>query len=165
MEPSAEKENQSKLRAALEVMHECFEPSEAVETGRDLVEDVIFSRVSKLKRLNFRGFFTVILEENDNLVSVATVRVYDNRVAEMPLVATKHGQRHRGMCRVLVDELEKNLLKLGVEKLVLPSLPTTVETWTNKFGFSRMPDDERAKLLKYTLLDFQGTIICQKLLR
>ncbi|GMJ02580.1 hypothetical protein HRI_003927200 [Hibiscus trionum] len=165
MESSTEKENQSKLRAALEVMHECFEPSEAVETGRDLVEDVIFSRVSKLKRLNFRGFFTVILEENDNLVSVATMRVYDNRVAEIPLVATRHEHRRRGMCRVLVDNLEKVLVKLGVEKLVLPSLPTTVETWTNNFGFYCMPNDERAKLLKYTLLDLQGTIICQKLLR
>ncbi|KAK8479965.1 hypothetical protein V6N13_014690 [Hibiscus sabdariffa] len=165
MESYAEKENQSKLRAALEVMHECFKPSESVETGRDLVEDVIFSRVSKLKRLNFRGFFTVILEENDNLVSVATLRVYDNSVAEMPIVATRHGHHRRGMCRVLVDELEKNLVKLGVEKVVLPSLPTTVETWTNNFGFSRMPNDEKAKLLQYTLLDFQGTIICQKFLR
>ncbi|KAE8731315.1 hypothetical protein F3Y22_tig00002840pilonHSYRG01005 [Hibiscus syriacus] len=98
------------------------EPSESVETGRDFVEDVIFSRVSKLKRLNFGGFYTMVLEENEDLVSVATLRVYDNRVAEMPLVATTFRHRRRGMCRVLVDELENNLVKLGVEKLVLPSL-------------------------------------------
>ncbi|KAE8653946.1 hypothetical protein F3Y22_tig00117056pilonHSYRG00557 [Hibiscus syriacus] len=153
----------SKLRAAREVMHECFESNECVETGRDLVDDVIFSRVSKLKRLNFKGFYTVVLEENDDLVSVATMRVCDNRVAEMPLVATTFRHCRRGMCRVLVDELDKNQMKLGVEKLVLPSLPTTVETWTNNFGFCRMTD--RAKLLQYTSLDFQGTIICQKLLR
>ncbi|KAK8560605.1 hypothetical protein V6N13_083042 [Hibiscus sabdariffa] len=165
MESSVWKENQSKLRVALEVMHECFGPSEATETGRDLVEDLIFSRVSKLKRLNFGGFFTVIVEENDNLISVATLRVYDNMVAEIPLVATRHGHCRRGMCRVLLDELEKNLMKLGVEKLILPSLPTKVETWTKNFGFSRMSDDEITKLLRYTLLDFQGTIICQKILR
>ncbi|KAK8705570.1 hypothetical protein V6N13_049168 [Hibiscus sabdariffa] len=163
MESSAK--DQSKLRVALKVMHECFEPSKSVETGRDLVEDVIFSRVSKLKRLNFRGFYTVILEENDKIVSAATLRVYDNKVAEMPLVATKFKHRRRGMCRVLVDELEKTLVKLGVEKLVLPAVPTTVETWTNKFKFSSMPDDERAKLIRYGLLDFQGTIICQKTLK
>ncbi|KAL4273150.1 hypothetical protein GQ457_13G009220 [Hibiscus cannabinus] len=157
--------DQSKLRVALKVMHECFEPNKSVETGRDLVEDVIFSRVSKLKRLNFRGFYTVILEENDKIVSAATLRVYDNKVAEMPLVATKFKHRRQGMCRVLVDELEKTLVKLGVEKLILPAVPTTVETWTNKFKFSCMPDDERAKLVQYGLLDFQGTIICQKTLK
>ncbi|KAK9045685.1 hypothetical protein V6N11_051594 [Hibiscus sabdariffa] len=90
----------------------------------------------------------MILQENDNLVSVATLRVYDNRVAEMPLVTTRHGHRGHGMCRVLVDELEKNLVQLGAEKLVLPSLPTTVEMWTNNFKFSHMPDDERPKLLQ-----------------
>ncbi|GMJ02578.1 hypothetical protein like AT5G58610 [Hibiscus trionum] len=146
-------------------MHECFEPSKDVETGRDLVEDVIFSRVSKLKRLNFKGFYTVVLEENDDLVSVATLRVYNNIVAEMPLVATRFRHRLRGMCRVLVDELEKNLARFGVEKLVLPGLPTTFDTWTINFGFSCMAYEERAKLLQYTLLGFQGTIICQKLLR
>ncbi|KAK8662937.1 hypothetical protein V6N13_024823 [Hibiscus sabdariffa] len=93
---------------------------------------------------------------------MATLKVCDNNVDEIPFVATRHKHRHRGMCQVLVDELEKNLVKLGVEKLVLIWLPTTVEMWTNNFGISRMPDDERVKLLQYTLLDFQGTVICQK---
>ncbi|XVE70196.1 hypothetical protein DITRI_Ditri10aG0053200 [Diplodiscus trichospermus] len=160
----ASAENHSKLRVALDVMHECFEPSKDVYTGRDIVEDVIFSRVSKLKRLNFKGFYTVILEENDELVSVATVRVYGDRVAEMPLVATRFRHRRRGMCRVLVEELEKNLRKFGVQKLILPAVPSVVDTWTDNFGFSHMTDDERSELLQYTFLDFQGTILCQKLL-
>ncbi|XVE55758.1 hypothetical protein DITRI_Ditri03aG0183400 [Diplodiscus trichospermus] len=158
-------ENHSKLSVALDVMHECFEPSKDVYTGRDLVEDVIFSRKSKLKRLNFKGFYTVILEENDDMVSIATVRVYGNRVAEIPLVATRFRHRRRGMCRVLMNELEKNLAKFGVEKLVLPAVPGVVDTWTNNFGFSHMRDDERSELLQYTLIDFQGTIMCQKLLQ
>ncbi|KAK6257228.1 hypothetical protein QUC31_000687 [Theobroma cacao] len=161
----ASAENHSKLSVALDVMHECFEPSKDVYTGRDLVEDVIFSRGSKLKRVNFKGFYTVILEENDELVTVATVRVYGDRVAEMPLVATRFSHRRRGMCRVLVDELEKNLMKFGVEKLVLPAVPAMVDTWTKNFGFSQMTDEERSKLLQYTFLDFQGTIMCQKLLK
>ncbi|XWS14801.1 hypothetical protein CRYUN_Cryun35bG0039500 [Craigia yunnanensis] len=160
----ASAENHSKLSVALDVMHECFEPCKDVHTGRDLVEDVIFSRRSKLKRLNLRGFYTVILEENDDMVSVATARLYGDRVAEMPLVATRFRHRRRGMCRVLVDELERNLAKFGVEKLVLPAVPSVVDTWTNNFGFSRMRDDERSELLQYTFLDFQGTIMCQKLL-
>ncbi|KAE8731313.1 PHD finger transcription factor [Hibiscus syriacus] len=118
MKSSAEKENQSRLRAALEVMHECFEPSESVETGRDLVEDVIFNRVSKLKRLDSKGFYTAVLEENDDLVSVATLRVYDNRVAEMPLVATRFRHRRRGMCRALVGLDRKESGEIRGEKLV-----------------------------------------------
>ncbi|XWS25514.1 hypothetical protein CRYUN_Cryun27aG0074700 [Craigia yunnanensis] len=161
----ASAENHSKLSVALDVMHECFEPSKDVYTGRDLVEDVIFSRGSKLKRLNFKGFYTAVLEENDDLVSVATVRVYGDRVAEMPLVATRFRDRRRGMCRVLVDELEKNLAKFGVQKLILPAVPSVVDTWTNNFGFSHMTYDERSELLQYTFLDFQGTIMCQKLLK
>ncbi|XP_022772441.1 increased DNA methylation 1-like [Durio zibethinus] len=161
----ASAENDCKLSVALDVMHECFEPSRDIYTGRDLVEDVIFSRGSKLKRLDFKGFYTVILEKNDDLVSVATVRVHGDRVAEMPLVATRFRHRRRGMCRVLVDELEKNLTKFGVEKLILPAVPDAVDTWTNSFGFSHMTDDERSELLHYTFLDFQGTIMCRKLLK
>ncbi|XVF64188.1 hypothetical protein PTKIN_Ptkin09bG0147900 [Pterospermum kingtungense] len=161
----ASAENHSKMSVALEVMHECFEPTKDVYTGRDIVEDVIFNRGSKLKRLNFKGFYTAILEENDDLVSVATLRVYGDRVAEMPLVATRFTHRRCGMCRVLVNEVEKNLAKLGVQKLILPAVPSAVETWTNNFGFSHMTDDERSELLQYTFLDFQGTIMCQKLLK
>lgn len=37
-------ESYSKLNVALSIMHECFEPLKESHTGRDLVEDVIFSR-------------------------------------------------------------------------------------------------------------------------
>ncbi|XVF36422.1 hypothetical protein REPUB_Repub19eG0057200 [Reevesia pubescens] len=158
-------ENHSKLSVALDVMHECFEPSKDFYSGRDLLEDVIFSRGSKLKRLNYKGFYTVILEENDDIVSVATVRIYGDKVAEMPLVATRFRHRRRGMCRVLVDELEKRLAEFGVQKLILPAVPIAVDTWTNNFGFSQMTDDERSELFQYSFLDFQGTTRCQKLLR
>ncbi|KAE8670214.1 Galactose oxidase/kelch repeat superfamily protein [Hibiscus syriacus] len=152
----------SKLNVALDVMHECFEPSSDVYTGREIVQDVIFSKGSKLKRLNFNGFYIVIMEENDEMVSVATVRVYGETVAEMPLVATRFSHRHRSMCRVLIDELEKNLEKLGVQRLVLPAVAGVMDMWITNFGFSRMTGEERSKYLQYTFLDFQGTIMCQK---
>ncbi|GMI89679.1 hypothetical protein like AT5G58610 [Hibiscus trionum] len=158
-------DNHSKLNVALDVMHECFEPSKDVYTGREIVQDVIFSKGSNLKRLDFKGFYTVIVEENDELVSVATVRVYGETVAEMPLVATRFSHRRRGMCRVLVDELEKNLAKLGVQKLILPAVAGVLDTWITTFGFSQMTGEERSKFLQYTFLDFQGTTMCQKPLR
>ncbi|KAF7816117.1 Increased DNA methylation 1 [Senna tora] len=157
-------ESYSKLNVALSVMHECFEPLQEVHSGRDLVEDVLFSRRSKLNRLNFQGFYTVLLEKNEELISVATVRVYGDKVAEIPLVGTRFQYRRLGMCRVLMDELEKRLMELGVERLVLPAVPSVLETWTTSFGFAKMTSSERSQFMDYTFLDFQDTVMCQKLL-
>lgn len=55
-------------------------------------------------------------------------------------------------------------MQLGVKQLVLPAVPCVVDTWTGPFGFSKMTELERSKFLDYTFLDFQGTIMCQKLL-
>ncbi|GAV56575.1 PHD domain-containing protein, partial [Cephalotus follicularis] len=152
----------SKLNAALEVMHECFMPCK--EAGRDLVEDVIFSRPSELNRLNFKGFYTILLERRKKLISAATVRIYGKEVAEMPLIGTRVKYRGGGMCRTLMNELEKKLKELEVERLVLPAAHSVLKAWTTRFGFSQMTDSERVQFLKYTFLNFHGTIMCQKVL-
>ncbi|KAI5354334.1 PREDICTED: increased DNA methylation 1 [Prunus dulcis] len=157
-------ENYRKLNLALSVMHECFEPSRDPYTERDIVEDIIFNRESELSRLNFKRFYTVVLERDEELISVATVRIY-MEVAEVPLVATRFHYRRLGMCGILMKELEKQLMKMGVGRLTLPSAPSALHTWTTSFGFSKMKADERLQFLSYTLLDFQGTIMCHKLLR
>ncbi|CAN1808530.1 Increased DNA methylation 1, partial [Linum perenne] len=71
----AEAQSYMKLAIALHVMHECFEPLEESTTGRDVVNDVIFSRMSQPRRLDFRGFYTMLLEKNDEVISVATIRL------------------------------------------------------------------------------------------
>ncbi|CAA2968610.1 Hypothetical predicted protein [Olea europaea subsp. europaea] len=157
-------ESYSKLNIALSVMHECFEPVKEPHTRRDLMEDVIFSRWSELNRLNFQGFYTVLLERNDELISVATVRIYGKKVAEVPLVATRFQYRRLGMCRILMNELEKKLIEIGVERLVLPAVPSVLNTWKTSFGFSEMKESERLNFLDHTFLDFQDTVMCQKVL-
>ncbi|XP_055812830.1 uncharacterized protein LOC129882524 isoform X2 [Solanum dulcamara] len=158
-------ETYSKLSVALDVMHECFEPVKEPYTRRNLMEDLIFNRWSELNRLNFQGFYTMLLERNDEVISVATVRVYGEKVAEVPLVATRFQYRRLGMCRILMNELEKKLMELGVERLVLPAVPTVLNTWTTSFGFSMVKESQRLNFLNYTFLDFQGTVMCQKLLQ
>ncbi|KAM3739421.1 hypothetical protein ACB098_08G023000 [Castanea mollissima] len=157
-------ENYSKLNIALDVMHECFEPVKESRTRRDLVEDVIFSRGSELNRLNFRGFYTVLLERNDEIISVATVRIHGEKVAEIPLVGTRFQYRRLGMCRILMNELEKKLMELEVERLILPAVPSVLNAWTTSFLFTKMTDSERLQFLDYTFLDFRDTVMCQKLL-
>uniref|UniRef100_A0A1J3HJ17 Chromodomain-helicase-DNA-binding protein Mi-2-like protein n=3 Tax=Noccaea caerulescens TaxID=107243 RepID=A0A1J3HJ17_NOCCA len=157
-------ENHCKLSVALDVMHELFEPVKRPYGGGDLAEDVIFSRWSNYKRLNFSGFYTVLLERNDELVAVANVRIFGKKIAEMPFIGTRFQHRQHGMCRVLMNELEKVLADLGVERLVLPAVPCVLNTWTNSFGFTKMTIPEKKDFLKFTFMEFGRTIMCQKLL-
>lgn len=55
-------------------------------------------------------------------------------------------------------------MELGVQRLILPAVPSVLNTWTGSFGFSKMTDSERLEFVDYTFLDFQDTIMCQKLL-
>ncbi|XP_061363516.1 increased DNA methylation 1-like isoform X2 [Gastrolobium bilobum] len=153
---------ESKLSMALSVFHECFDPIIDALTGRNIISDVIFSRSSEHKRLNFRGFYTVIMESNDHVVSAATIRIYGQKVAEIPFVATRKQFRRQGMCSILMNELEKQLCHLGIERMVLPSTDSAIETWTNSFGFARMTDSDKSQLLDYAFLDFHDTTMCHK---
>ncbi|KAL4587761.1 hypothetical protein LXL04_000635 [Taraxacum kok-saghyz] len=157
-------ENYSKLNVAISVMNECFEPVKESRTGRDIVEDVVFCRWSELRRLNFKGFYTVLLEKDDELISTATFRVYGENVAEIPLVGTRFQYRRRGMCHILMRELEKLLTEVGVKRLVLPAVSRFLHTWTRSFGFSVMTESEKLEFVGCTLLDFQGTTMCHKIL-
>ncbi|PRQ27838.1 putative histone acetyltransferase chromatin regulator PHD family [Rosa chinensis] len=152
--------NYRQHKLAVEVMHECFEPTQDPYTRSDVVDDVIFNRQKK-----FRGFYTAVLERNEEVISAATVRVY-SELGEVPLVATKFKHRRLGMCRILMSELEKQLVKLGIGKLVLPSAKDALEAWTStSLGFSKMTADETLPLLKYRFWNFQDTTMCHKVLK
>jgi hypothetical protein len=69
------------------------------------------------------------LEKGGELVTVATVRVYGDKVAELPLEGTRFAYRRQGMLRLLMTELEK--------RLVLPAVPELLRMWTTaSLGFS-----------------------------
>ncbi|XP_061370868.1 increased DNA methylation 1-like [Gastrolobium bilobum] len=155
---------ESKLSVALGVFRECFDPVIDPLTGRDIISDIMSSRGSELDGSNFRGFYTVILERNDQVISAATIRIYGQKVAELPFVATGRMFRRLGMCSILMNELEKHLTHLGIERMILPSSPSVIDTWTNSFGFARMTDLDKSQFLDYTFVDFQDTIMCHKLL-
>ncbi|XP_039010643.1 uncharacterized protein LOC120139525 isoform X2 [Hibiscus syriacus] len=69
------------LSNVLGVIHECFEPVEDPHTKRDLVRDVVFNSGSKLKRVDFRGFYAMVLHNGHEILSIATVRIHGLRVA------------------------------------------------------------------------------------
>ncbi|KAL9233346.1 hypothetical protein vseg_008363 [Gypsophila vaccaria] len=147
----------------LNVFNECFQPITEPHTGRDLVADIVYNSGSKLKRLDFHGFYVMALVDGDELACAATVRIHGQKVAEMPLIATPFKYRRQGMCRLLLHELEKMLVELGVERLVLPGIAQLSETWVSSFGFTEMPASVRRELLGYPFVVFQGTTMFQKI--
>ncbi|XP_057851816.1 uncharacterized protein LOC131061996 isoform X3 [Cryptomeria japonica] len=156
-------EYRSKLSVAVSVMHECFAPMIETTTKKDIINELIFNKGCDGNWLNFRGFYTMILQMEDDFVSVATVRIYGQRVAEMPLIGTRIKYRYQGMCRLLVKELEKLLLSLGVERLILPAVPELKQTWLKSFGFQEMTSAERFELLKHNFMNFPDTTVLQKI--
>jgi len=151
-----------KLNVALGVLYEGFNPTIDALSGRELIKDVVFSRDSEHKRLNFRGFYTVILEKTGEVISVATIRIYGQKVAEIVFVATKEQYRGRGMCRLLMDGLEEQLTRLGVGILVLHSSEDAINTWTKSFGFARMTSEDKCQFIDNNFLEFHNSIMCLK---
>lgn len=157
-------EQYGKLCVALDVLHECFVTIIEPRTQRDISEDIVFNRESELRRLNFRGFYTILLQKDGELISVGTFRICGKKFAELPLIGTRVQYRRQGMCRLIMNELEKLLSGWGVERLVLPAVPQLLETWTGSFGFTAMSNSDRFELAESSVLSFQGTTMCQKIL-
>ncbi|KAL2620318.1 hypothetical protein R1flu_000523 [Riccia fluitans] len=155
-------EHDSKLSIALSVMQECFRPMIDPRTKIDIISHVLYNRRSEVSRLNYHGFYTMLLERGDELISVATIRVHGARLAEMPLIGTRFAYRRQGMCRRLMSALEEMLRSIGVERLVLPAVPELLETWTGAFGFMNMQGSERLKLMDLNIMAFPGTSLLYK---
>ncbi|XP_015577926.2 increased DNA methylation 1 [Ricinus communis] len=152
----------SKLAVALTIMEECFQSMVDPRTGIDMIPHVLYNWRSEFARLNFHGFYTVVLEKDDVLLSVASIRIHGATVAEMPLIATCSNYRRQGMCRRLMTAIEEMLISFKVEKLVVSAIPDLVETWTEGFGFTPMSNDEKQSLNKINLMVFPGTILLKK---
>ncbi|KAG2681711.1 hypothetical protein I3760_11G156700 [Carya illinoinensis] len=131
-------------------------------TGIDMIPQVLYNWASDFARLNFYGFYSVVLEKDGVLISVASIRVHGTTVAEMPLIVTCSQYRRQGMCRRLMVAIEEMLISFKVEKLVIAAIPDVVETWTEGFVFKLLDDNEKKNLNKINLMVFPGTIFLKK---
>ncbi|KAK3029837.1 hypothetical protein RJ639_038271 [Escallonia herrerae] len=64
----------SKLGVAWRLINECFEPLIDRHTSVDMVQSVVYSCGSNFKRINFKSFYTAVLEKDDEIISVASLR-------------------------------------------------------------------------------------------
>ncbi|KAK9078205.1 hypothetical protein SSX86_002262 [Deinandra increscens subsp. villosa] len=151
-----------KLAVALTIMEECFLRMVDPRTGIDMIPHVLYNWGSEFARLNYEGFYTMILEKDDVILCVASVRIHGVSVAEMPLIATCSKYRRQGICRRLMNTIEEMLKSLKVEKLVVSAIPSLVDTWTQGFGFTPLEANEQKTLTKTNLMVFPGTVWLKK---
>ncbi|BBH06088.1 Acyl-CoA N-acyltransferase with RING/FYVE/PHD-type zinc finger domain [Prunus dulcis] len=90
----------------------------------------------------FGGMYCVVLIVRSVVVSAGLLRVFGQEVAELPIVATSREHQGKGYFQALFSCIERLLISLKVEKLVLPAAEEAESIWTNKLGFRKMRDEQ-----------------------
>ncbi|OIS99691.1 increased dna methylation 1 [Nicotiana attenuata] len=152
----------SKLAVARRLMEDCFEQITDRHTRIDVIKSVVYNCGSNFNRVNFRGFYTIILEKNEEIISAASIRIHGPKLAEMPFIATNKKYRRKGMCRELMVTIESVLHYLKVEKLVIPSVSERTGTWITKYIFHIVESPLPEEMKLHNTLMFHDATRLQK---
>ncbi|XP_010267307.1 PREDICTED: uncharacterized protein LOC104604586 [Nelumbo nucifera] len=158
---NASPETKLLLSKAVAIFHDCFDPIVDSTTGRDLIPSMVYGR--NLRDQEFGGMYCAVLTVNSSVVSAGILRIFGREVAELPLVATSKDNQGQGYFQSLFSCIERLLGFLNVKTLVLPAADEAESIWTEKFGFTKIPQDELSNLRKdCQMMTFQGTAMLQK---
>ncbi|KAF2321728.1 hypothetical protein GH714_001938 [Hevea brasiliensis] len=142
IDPSGDTE--ALLSEALSIFQEQFDPILVAGTSAkadcDLIPSMVFGDSVKGQELG--GMYCAVLIVNQVVVSSAIIRFFGQELAELPLVATRSKVQGQGYFQALFTCIEKLLGFLNVKNLVLPAAEEAESIWTNKFGFSKLTQEE-----------------------
>nr|CAB3479538.1 unnamed protein product [Digitaria exilis] len=171
-------ENNLKLAVALGVLNECFNPVKDRRTKIDMLHQAVYSLGSEFKRLSYEGFYTIILEKDSEIISVALLRSYSHslffiplfnfkrfhgrKIAEMPFAGTLPNYRKQGMMRRLVMAIDQVLASVQVERLVIPAVDDLVGIWRSSFSFRPMEPQLFEDIKRLNLVVITGTTLLCK---
>ncbi|XP_068318646.1 uncharacterized protein [Pyrus communis] len=148
------------LSRAAAIFRECFDPIVA-QSGRDLIPVMVYGR--NISGQEFGGMYCVVLIVGSVVVSAGLLRVFGREVAELPIVATSREHQGKGYFQALFSCIERLLISLKVEKLVLPAAEEAESIWTRKLGFRKMKDEQLSKYMRDVQLTiFRGTSMLEK---
>ncbi|OIW09113.1 hypothetical protein TanjilG_11251 [Lupinus angustifolius] len=158
---AASDETRKLLSKAVAIFHERFDPIVDSSSGRDFIPAMLYGR--NIKGQDFGGMYCAVLSVNEVVVSAGVFRIFGPDVAELPLVATIGECQGQGYFQCLFSCIEGLLGSSNVRQLVLPAAEEAESIWTNKFGFTKLSQEEINSLRKfYQIMVFQGTSLLQK---
>ncbi|KAL1195853.1 Increased DNA methylation 1 [Cardamine amara subsp. amara] len=148
------------LSRAAAIFRECFDPIVA-KCGRDLIPVMVYGR--NISGQEFGGMYCLVLMVNSLVVSAALLRIFGQKVAELPIVATSREYQGRGYFQGLFACVENLLSSLNVENLLLPAAEEAESIWTKKFGFTKVTEQQLQKYQREVQLTiFQGSSMLEK---
>ncbi|XP_042419992.1 uncharacterized protein LOC122008345 isoform X1 [Zingiber officinale] len=146
-----------KLDKTIEVFKEVYYP--IVGGGIDFLTSMVYGEDAAGKLLG--GVYCAIIAVKSVILSAAIFRVFGRHVAEISLVATR--EKYRGKDYFLFSLVERMLSSLEVECIIVPTTKDMLSLWTEKLGFSEMPEEKlKAYLMEYPLMMFESTTILEK---
>ncbi|XP_047331216.1 increased DNA methylation 1-like [Impatiens glandulifera] len=147
------------LAIAKRLMEDCFySTNDDHMTSMNLINHFIFNQESHFSIIDFRGFYTAVLEKDGVIISAASLKVHGTKFAEIPLIATCENYRNQGMCRKLMTEIESTLNHLNVENLVILSTKEMVGVWMSRYGFKAIESSLAEDLMHRNALMFHDTV-------
>ncbi|CAN8287420.1 unnamed protein product [Cochlearia groenlandica] len=155
-------ESRMLLSQALAIFHDCFDPIVDPVSGRNLIPRMVYGK--NMQGQDYGGICCAVLTVNATVVSAGLLRVFGREVAELPLVATRMRSREKGYFQLLFSCVEKLLLSLNVESIVVPAAEEAEPLWMNKFGFTKLAPEQLSKYIKvcYQMVRFKGASMLQK---
>ncbi|XP_050875742.1 uncharacterized protein LOC127079405 [Lathyrus oleraceus] len=127
----------------------------------DVIPDLLFGYGM------YAGFYTHAMWKKSDLVCAITFRIHSRAkevFGEVPYIVTAEEYCGRGCLKVMMEEFECFLKTFSVKRLLMPSLSTKVDLWTEGFEYVKISEEDLNKILEdgSVIVDFENTEMLTK---